>query len=145
MTCILILSVWTICCTLLITQPKRFPKAQCSSLKHRHCPKAQAHTWQAKPLLMGFKKTLWQLHCCLPNPLLPFTVSMPQEKGFHCLLNKLSFLMLLSLCPCPSFSVSLETFYTFFKTQRKCIFLKRSQVIPGRAACPLFLLMGREL
>lgn len=127
----------------MISQGPNVPPLNISS--DHHCPKDQAHAWQAKPLLTWFKQTLWQLHPCLPNPLLPFTMSLPQENGYHCFLNTLGSLMLLSLCPCPSFFVSLETFYAFFKTQHKCISLNPSPVTQGRTAHSLFLFMGKEL
>lgn len=80
----------------------------------------------------------------LPDPLLPFTTSMPQENGFQRLLNTSCSLMFPSLYPYASFFVFLEGFYVF-KTQHNCISVKHSPVPPGRALCSLFLLMGREL
>lgn len=77
------------------------------------------------------------LNNCLPKPPLPFTSSVPQENVFHC-----SF-MLLSLCPCPSFFVSLKTFSASFKIHHKCISMKHSPVPPGKAAGSLSLFMGR--
>lgn len=141
MTCILIQSVWTICCTLLITQPKWFPEAQCSSLKHCHCPKAQAYTWLAKPLLMGFKKTL---AAALSPPQPSPSFHHIHASGERILLppEQFSSLMLLSRCPYPSF---FGDYLYILQNPTQVYLFEAFPSYPGRTACPLFLLMGREL
>lgn len=92
---------------------------------------------------MGFKKTLTAA-LLPPQPSPSFRHIHALGERTSLLPDQLSSLMLLSLCPCPSFSVSLETLYTFFKTQHKCISLKRSQSYLRQICLSPLPVHGRE-